>query len=52
MANESEFILNFFNNSGFKPILLQEPILIQWPQDEDEFVFTSPTSLITKDVVE
>ena len=52
MINDSEFVLNFFNKRSFKPVLLQEAVLVQWPNDLDDLVFTSPTSLIVESSIE
>ena len=40
-------IWKFFNSMIYKPVLFSTPIVVYWPQDCDEFVFESPTSLIT-----
>ena len=31
IKNDSEFVLNYFNNSVFKPVLLQEALIVLWP---------------------
>ena len=52
IKNDSDFVLNYFNKSMFKPVLLQEPIDVLWPQDQEDFIFTSRTSLITRSTIE
>ena len=43
----SDMIWKFFNTCSYKPVLCTTPVVVYWPQDCDEFVFASPTSLIT-----
>jgi len=44
-ANQT--ILNFYNNAIYKPPLMQHAIIIPWPDDVDEFVFCSKTSILS-----
>jgi len=43
----NETILNFYNSAVYKPPLLNHAMIITWPDDIDDFVFCSKTSLLS-----
>lgn len=43
----NDTILNFYNSAIYKPPLMQEAMIIPWPDDLNEFVFCSKTSIIS-----
>jgi hypothetical protein len=47
----SDMIVKFFSSAVYQPTLMQEPIVLPWPEDFDEFKFASNTSLITPEVL-
>ena len=36
----------FFEESMFQPLIMQSPLIIQWPDEQEDFIFPSHTSLI------
>jgi len=48
IKNVNETILGFYNNAVYKPPLMQEAMIIPWPNDLDEFVFCSNTSIMSQ----
>jgi len=46
--NANETTLVFYNNAIYKPPLMQEAMIIPWPNDLDEFIFCSETSIMTQ----
>ena len=45
----SEIIVKFFDTCTFQPLLMQQPLIVPWPQDLDELVFATGSSLINPD---
>jgi hypothetical protein len=43
---------SFFDTTSFKPILMQDALIVQWPEGMDDYVFASNTSMITKPQIE
>lgn len=46
--NANDTILVFYNNAIYKPPLMQEAMIIPWPNDLEEFVFCSNTSIMSQ----
>lgn len=49
IGSDSEIVNNFFNSATYKPSLMKFTLSIPWPDSQNEYVFASPTSLITED---
>lgn len=45
-------ILEYFNHSQFNPPMLSTPFVIDWPDNLEEFPFSSPTSLISESILQ
>jgi hypothetical protein len=48
----STIINKFFDSASYKPPLMQYSLNVSWPSDRAEFVFPSPTSLLTEESLE
>jgi len=49
---ENECFLNFFDKITFRPLLMEQTLMVPWQKDsEDEFVFSSHTSIISKELL-
>lgn len=46
--NDSESIQNFFKDCIYQPPLMQEDIIIPWPEGKTRIQFVSETSIITE----
>lgn len=44
--------LDYFDKSQFNPPLLQVPYVVEWPDDTEEIVFTTKTSLVNKEMID
>lgn len=42
----TDLILKFFNTCTYKPLIIHEQEMVEWPGDLEEFIFASPTSLV------
>jgi hypothetical protein len=49
--NTNDTVLNFYNSAIYKPPLMQEAMIIPWPDDLNEFVFCSKTSLMSHTLI-
>ena len=49
LSSDSEPVYKFFDTAFYRPILIEDALIVYWPPDLDEFIFESPTSLITVD---
>jgi hypothetical protein len=49
IGSSNRIINNFFNSATYKPPLMKFTLNIPWPENQNEYVFASPTSLITED---
>jgi len=38
----------FFETTMFKPMMMQPALIVQWPEEFDDYVFASNSSLVTK----
>ena len=47
--NTNDTVLNFYNSAIYKPPLMQEAMIIPWPDDLNELIFASRSSLINSD---
>lgn len=47
----SDLGLKFLNSLLYQPIIMQEPIVVDWPTDMQEYVFTSHTSMISQKMI-
>ena len=52
LQQESELIYELFDGMAYIPILLQDAFIVSWPSDLDEHLFISPTSIITKGIIQ
>jgi hypothetical protein len=48
----SDFVLKFFATALYQPITVQDPIMVMWPEDTTEHLFTTETSLVTKSMLD
>jgi hypothetical protein len=51
MFIQSEIFQQFLNNITFKPALMEKANIIPWPEDLQEFIFASHTSIISDEVL-
>jgi len=50
LTNESNSVLNYFDNNFYTPLAYEEPQMLPWPEDvsdEQFIVFPSNTTLLT-----
>lgn len=47
LAHESDGVLGFFEQAVYVSPAMREPLLVQWPEDIEDYVFASNTSIIT-----
>jgi hypothetical protein len=47
IAESSDMVLKFLASALYQPVLMQEPLIVNWPEDLTEHIFTTHTSLIT-----
>jgi len=52
IASGSTIVNKFFNSATYKPPLMQYSLNVSWPSNRDEFIFPSPTSLLTEEYLE
>ena len=52
ISSDEPLIQNFFDSCIFKPVLIEDALMVQWPTDEDEFIYAAPSSLITEESLE
>jgi hypothetical protein len=43
----NDTILNFFDNAIYNPPVLDTVLIVPWPPETDEFIFTSQSSIIS-----
>jgi hypothetical protein len=48
ITESNDTTLNFYNSAIYKPPLMQEAMIIPWPNDLEDFVFTSNTSIMSQ----
>jgi hypothetical protein len=46
--NANETIQRFYKGAVYKPSLMQQPFIITWPDELDDFVFCSKTSIMSQ----
>lgn len=51
IRESSDLVLKFLNTSLYQPIVMQDPVIIDWPLDMKFFVFTSHTSMISTKMI-
>jgi hypothetical protein len=53
MIDSGSTIINkFFDSATYKPPLMQYSLNVSWPSTRDEYIFPSPTSLLTEQSLE
>lgn len=43
--------MKFLDTGVWIPELMLEPIMVDWPEDVDEYIFPSHTSIISHDII-
>ena len=49
---DSTKIFDLFNEKSYKPLLIQNAFIVNWPEDLEEHLYVSHTSIITKNMVQ
>ena len=49
LTPDSTIIAQFFECCHFKPLCIQEAIILHWPENQQEIIFASPTTMIDKE---
>ena len=52
IKQQSVVIYNFFNVTMYKPVLIEEAMTIVWPDETDEVIFASHSTLISANFLE
>ena len=52
IKQQSVVIYNFFNVTVYKPVLIDEAMTIVWPDDTNEVIFASHSTLISNNFLE
>jgi len=47
----TDSIIKFFDTCTYRPIILNDQEIVEWPVDMPEFIFASPTSLVDADYI-
>ena len=47
IQQSTDMIIKFLSSAMYQPVLMEEPIITQWPNDAEEFIFPSHTCMIT-----
>lgn len=51
IRQSTDMIVKFFDNCIYKPQLMRTPIIVPWPNDLEEHIFASHTSLISQSIL-
>lgn len=51
IRESSDMILKYFGSALYQPVLMQEPQIVNWPEDLNEHIFTSHTSIVTQQML-
>jgi len=52
LQQQTTMIYNFMQSNTYQPVMMQEPMLIDWPEDKVEHIFASNTSVITANMLQ
>ena len=52
VANTSNELLRFFDSCTFRPLSVAYPLIVEWPEGLTEYVYGSPTILISAQNIE